>query len=1002
MNLFRRIICRLLFCSLVVHSQCDPCLAEDENQSQLGQRFQEQILPLLQEHCLTCHDQDQPEADLDLSQFGKLADVHRAQLTWEIILERVAASEMPPRDAQPLSAQQREEFVDWIRDARAHEAQRNAGDPGDVLARRLSNAEFDNCIRDLTGVDLRPTRTFPVDPANAAGFDNTGESLTMSPALLKKYLDAARTVAEHMVLTPRGIEFSPHPVMTDTDRDKYCVKRIVEFYQQQPTNLADYFVAAWSFQNRDSPELTLDKIARAHDVSPKYLRTIVSTLELQYDLGPLAQLRSLWQELKAIPLGHATTDQVSILCQQMSDYVYAVRKEFETYFGNLEIEGVHAGSQPLVLWKNKQYAAHRLTADFARLETPFIDATQDKSQKPHIPANSISMQMWKSLADDTQRERFKAECRVFCSVFPDAFFISERGRDYLNKPRDEQEKGRLLSAGFHSMMGYFRDDQPLVDLILDEPGRSELDALWQELDFFTAAPLRQYQGFLWFERTDSRFMRDAQFDFARPEDKAALTEPLIQKLSQVYLEKATANGGSTVALAAIADYFKEINQHIRWVENSRQTAEPLQLEALLAFAERAHRRPMSAQAKEELRQFYRSRRDDDGLDHPAALQDLLVALLMSPQFCYRTDLLRDTAELRALDDYELASRLSFFIWSSLPDAELMACAAAGELRKPAVLKHQTLRMLADSRVRGLATEFAANWLDFRRFEEHNSVDRQRFTTFDDDLRAAMFEEPIRFFMDVAQRNTSVLDLIYGKHTFVNQVLASHYGIDGLHWSDAEWQRVSNADQFGRGGLLPMAVFLTKNAPGLRTSPVKRGYWVVKRLLGERIPPPPPNVPELPNDETQLELPLREALARHREHESCAGCHDRIDAYGLVFEGYGPIGERRTVDLAGRSVDTTATFPDGKQCNSLAELIDFIRRDREADFLSNFNRKLLSYALNRGLQLSDDSLLEAMKVGSLDGQPLFHELVEKIVTSPQFLNKRGRDTASDNRPLETAP
>ena len=187
----------------------------------------------------------------------------------------------------------------------------------------------------------------------------------------------------------------------------------------------------------------------------------------------------------------------------------------------------------------------------------------------------------------------------------------------------------------------------------------------------------------------------------------------------------------------------------------------------------------------------------------------------------------------------------------------------------------------------------------------------------------------------------------------------------------------------------MAVFLTKNAPGLRTSPVKRGYWVVRRVLGENIPPPPPKVPELPNDETKLgELSLREALAKHREDKSCAGCHAHFDSMGLVFENYGPIGELRTKDLAGRTVDTKATFPGGQEGAGLEGLRDYIKAHRENDFLDNLCRKLLSYGLGRSLLLSDDPLIEQMRAKLATNGNRFSTLIEAIVTSRQFLNTRG--------------
>jgi len=330
----------------------------------------------------------------------------------------------------------------------------------------------------------------------------------------------------------------------------------------------------------------------------------------------------------------------------------------------------------------------------------------------------------------------------------------------------------------------------------------------------------------------------------------------------------------------------------------------------------------------------------------------------------------------------------------MPDEELLAHAAAGDLHKREVLLSQTRRMLRDPRVRGLATEFCGNWLDFRRFEEHNSVDRQRFPSFTNELRQAMFEEPIRYFVDVAQRDRSVLDFLYGADTFVNPSLAKHYGMPEPKGPD-EWLHVDDARRYGRGGLLPMAVFLTKNAPGLRTSPVKRGYWVVRRVLGERIPPPPPTVPELPKDEANLgKLTLPQVLARHREDKSCAACHQRFDSVGLVFEDFGPIGDRRTKDLGGRPVQTVATFPDGKDRTGLAGLREYLREKRQDDYVDNLCKKLFSYALGRSLILSDKKALEEMRARLVADRYAFGTLVEEIVTSPQFLNKRGRHDPRD--------
>jgi mono/diheme cytochrome c family protein len=979
--------------SVTVMLACLPGLPRvfGQDQEALAQTFAAQVHAMVQSHCLDCHDATTNEAQLDLSSVDSLEQVLEAPQVWQLIMERVAAGEMPPPDVEQPTAAERKAFVDWIQAFLDAEAARTAGDPGPVLARRLSNAEYDGSIRELTGVDIRPTRTFPVDPANAAGFDNSGESLAMSPGLLSKYLEAARTVADHMLLTPTGIVFAPHPVVTDTDRDKYCVKRIVDFYLQQPTDVADYLQAAWRYKHRTALELsemTLAEVATAQGISAMYLQAMWDALHdstVQY--GPLAKVQQQWQ---ALPPPPELTDPRAP-CESMRDYLIAARRLFEPKFDNLELRGIHSGSQSFVLWKNEQYANHRRTADFRQLEQ-----LQEKGEAPEIDADLVLP------TDASQRESFERDCQRFCELIPDAFFISERGRDYLDTPKEKQEKGRLLSAGFHSMMGYFRDDQPLMQLILNTAGQTRLNALWDELNFAAAAPRRQYQGYLWFERAESGFIRDPEFDFARPEDQDALTQPVIERFAEIYLAKAARGGekdkaAAEVPLQAIRDYFTNMNQQIRWVDATRATAEPLHIASMLQLAERAYRRPLTGLESDELTSYYRELRDVEGLNHEEAIQDMLVAVLVSPKFSYRLDLLSDSEQPRALNDYELASRLSFFLWSTIPDAELLQHAAEGDLHEPEVLKQQTRRMLADPRVRGLATEFGGNWLDFRRFEEHNSVDRQRFPSFDDELRTAMFEEPVRYFIDIAQQDRSILEFILGERTQVNRVLAAHYGMHELTIEGDEWVEVPNAQQYGRGGVLPMAVFMTKNAPGLRTSPVKRGYWVVKRLLGEHIPAPPPNVPELPADETQLgELTLRETLAKHREHASCAGCHNRIDSIGLVFEGFGPIGEQRQVDLGGRPVDAAATLPDGSQCNGLDDLRVYLQKQRSLDFVNNFNRKLLSYALGRSLQLSDQRLLNEMRdegqsaAGSDELGYRFVPLVEKIVTSPQFLNKRARD------------
>jgi hypothetical protein len=976
-----RTACLTLIAAGLLAGSAAPRMAADERPAaadDLERGFRETVRPFLDAYCLGCHCGEEPKGDMDLAAFATAEAVRADLARWGLVEEQLLGETMPPAKAEAHpSPEAREAILAWIDAARRYEAGRNAGDPGPVHARRLSNAEYDNTIRDLTGFDLRPTAEFPVDPANAAGFDNSSESLAMSPALVKKYLDAARSVASHLVLTPEGLAFSPHPMLADTDRDKYCVNRIIAFYNRQPTDYADYFLAAWRFRRREAaghPDATLDALADEAGLSRTYLATIWAALnDPGPTVGPLAALRELWRDLPA-----DDEDAARAGCTRMRDFVVDLRKQLVPDVPNLNARGINGGTQPFVLWKNRRMAANRMR---------YAGGAEKVEPKGLAPGSPAAAAMAVPGDPEALRE-YESSFEPFCRTFPDAFFVSERARVYL-QDMDVGNAGRLLSAGFHSMTGYFRDDEPLSALLLDERGRAELERLWREFHFITRDPLRQYSSYLWFERAESGFLRGTEFDFVRAEDRDAASAANIRKLAKVYLAKARRVGARDEAIRAIEDQYRIISEEIRRVEADWLRAEPAHVAALQDLAERAFRRPLSGEEREAVAAFYRALREEDGLDHEDAVRDTFAYLLMSPHFLYRVDLLAEGTGggVRPLSDHDLASRLSYFLWASMPDDELLARAEAGDLHEPEVLAGQARRMLRDKKARGLATEFAGHWLDFRRFEQHNSVDRGRFPAFDDTLRRSMFEEPVRYVLDVVQNDRSAYELLEGRHTFVNGPLARFYGITILDPGPDRWVRIDDATKYGRGGLLPMAVFLTQNSPGLRTSPVKRGYWVVKRLLGENIPAPPPDVPDLPDDEAKLgELTLREALARHRADASCASCHERFDSLGLAFEGYGPIGESRTLDLGGRPVETRVAFPNGDEGDGVAGLRAYLLSARRDEFADNLCRKLLAFGLGRTLLPSDDATVEVLRA-RLDGDGRFGGLIEAIVTSPQFLNKR---------------
>ena len=586
-----------------------------------------------------------------------------------------------------------------------------------------------------------------------------------------------------------------------------------------------------------------------------------------------------------------------------------------------------------------------------------------------------------------QRAQYEAAFAKFCAVFPDAFYIEERGRNYFDTTKD---RGRLLSAGFHNLMGYFRDDQPLYELVLDEKQQQELDEMWRELDFVASANIRTYMQFYLNEGGGARKAANGrERRLHDPKIKRSLPKRKSSKSPRIIWP---APAATRVAIKAIEDHFKWVNDGIRWVEKSRVDAEPSHLESLLDFAARAYRRPLTPDERDELQAYYHSLRGKDGLDHESAVRDCVVSVLMSPDFCYRIDLVEASpgGRIHPLSDYDLASRLSYFLWSSMPDKELLDHAAAADLQRPEVLTAQARRMLKDPQIRALAVEFGGNWLDFRRFEELNTVDRERFTAFTNELRTAMFEEPVRFMLDVFQTNRSVLDFLYANDTFVNPALARHYGMPEFNIGPNEWVRIDDANRYNRGGLLPMAVFLTKNAPGLRTSPVKRGYWVVKNVLGQRIPPPPAAVPELPRDEAKLDLPLREMLAHHREDPvvppatagsiRSAWCSKVSARLANVVKKTWPA----TRSITALLFPAAAKGPVSTVCDGISAIAG---RTISSKIYAASSWRTGS---NRSLILSDDVTIQEMRGKLADNDYRFSSLIESIVTSPQFLKKRGRD------------
>jgi hypothetical protein len=973
---------------------------------------------LVARYCHDCHKGDATEADVDLADFSTPGDLERRTKLWQQVGRVLAEGDMPPQDSDQPSADERRQLLDFVQAALAAEARKRAGDPGRVVLRRLSNAEYTFTIRDLTGVaTLDPAREFPVDGAAGEGFTNTGQALVMSPALVTKYLDAAKGIAAHAVLLPDGLRFSDSNERGDQvgealGRLRAFFSRFTVARDDTPAVVGqgiqldaghegflpiDRYLLALS-EARDATradEARLSALARDRSLSEKYLRTLWRMLESD-EAGEsllLDRLRAMWR---------AGADPATLAAEvrtwqdrlwKFNKVGFAARHVGRTGGPTAWLEPVTplANAQelriPLPPGRGRRLvlqagdAGDGATDDVVAWEIPRLaDAARAGDLVMRPPAMREI-----PLPDDLGGElvltaRIPPEAGPEATVQVHAAIVTgdeqptgidglAPARPFLAR-RDTAGWGRLTRS-FADHQGllppavcygrvvpvdevvtfnlYYREDERLRTLLLDEAEAATLNRLWDELLWVSREPLEIVDVY---EQMMEFITQEAEFRVLRES-----FEPV------------------QAVLAARADAFR----------SRLQAAEPAQVEAVIDFAARAFRRPLADAEGDRLRALYATFRGE-GLDHEAAVRLLLARVLVAPEFLYKIETPGPGREAAPVTGHELACRLSYFLWSSLPDAELLREAAAGRLHEPAVLRAQLGRMVADPKIRRLAEQFGTHWLHVENFDEHDEKSPTAFPEFAG-LREAMHEEAVLLLVDLFQRDRPIRSLLDADHTFLNDQLAAFYGIPGVE--GPQWRLVEGVRAHGRGGVLTLAAALAKQAGASRTSPILRGTWITEVLLGQRVPKPPQGVPPLAEAPPQG-LSERELTALHSRDAACAGCHARFDPYGFALEAFDAIGRRRERDVTGQPVDTTATLPDGAAVAGHADLARHLAAARGDAFVRQFCKKLLGYALGRETQLSDLPLLDAIdaRLESADGRVM--AAVEAIATSPQFLRIRGAE------------
>jgi mono/diheme cytochrome c family protein len=404
---------------------------------------------------------------------------------------------------------------------------------------------------------------------------------------------------------------------------------------------------------------------------------------------------------------------------------------------------------------------------------------------------------------------------------------------------------------------------------------------------------------------------------------------------------------------------------------------------LAALMRRAYRRPVTDSDLQKPLALYRQARE--GGDFEAGIEMATSAVLVNPHFLFRIE--RDPAGIAPgaaypISDLELASRLSFFLWSSIPDDELLDLAIADKLSQPEVLPRQVRRMLVDARSRALVSNFASQWLHLRNLEAA-TPDQRLYPDFDDNLRQAFRQETELHFEAMLREDRSVLDLLKADYTFLNERLARHYGIP--HVMGSRFRRVALEEESVRGGLLRQGSIHTVTSYATRTSPVIRGKWILENLLGMPPPPPPANVPALKDNTVSSTLSVRQRLAEHRANAACASCHQLMDPAGFSLENFDAVGRWRTVE-EGLPIDATGGLPDGSQFVGVSGLEKALL-DRPELFVRTLVEKLLTYALGRGVEPVDAPAIRKIVRDARAEDYRFSSLVVGIATSVPFTMRR---------------
>jgi Protein of unknown function (DUF1592)/Protein of unknown function (DUF1588)/Protein of unknown function (DUF1587)/Protein of unknown function (DUF1585)/Protein of unknown function (DUF1595)/Planctomycete cytochrome C len=936
--------------------------------------FQKNVAPLLQKYCYDCHGNGKHKGDVTLDSDKSIADVHRTAKKWETVMELVRTQQMPPDDAddQP-TAHERELIGGWI-ERELFQVDPANPDPGRVTIHRLNRVEYNNTIRDLVGVNFQPADDFPADNSGY-GFDNISSVLSLPPVLLEKYLRAARRITEEAIPTE-----IPHSQL-----QKFRANLMAVGFNAEGDR-GDGWMPLGALEE-DAVSQTAnfapgDYILRMHAwASPKgkYGSSDKPLAEAPIVASAMLDDNVLGEWKVAAPEDKPEMFELRISLPAGRHRLAIANRRVRGGANELNIRNGRVGPvQGGTVWVKT-----------VELEGPLPTATR------RFPAKDLEVSGEGSFTRDGTR------------------LLDREGEVAVKLTAPAEGEYILRAQAFSTQAGTdparmeFRiDGKALTTFDVLAPGRVVATAGQRVFSPLLLEPVPQvYEFRVKLPAGEHRFAAAYANDFADPENKnpnlrnrnlfiqhlevASLSEPASVPKRLEPMERLFAQAAIPPAKTGMAGMFARLTN-----AKAPPPAPAVQARSIIAsFSRRAWRRTVEPAELDDLMRLYDLAIKDGG-SFESGVKLALQGVLVSPYFLFRGDVgptvalgaakpaptLVGSARGRPIGEFALASRLSYFLWSSMPDDELLDLAERGMLRQN--LDAQVTRLLTSPKARALVTNFAGQWLEIRNLK-FAEPDKKLFPGFDDSLRSAMRGETEMFFEHIMRKDRSVMEFLTADYTFVNERLAKHYGLPNV--TGDELREVSLRST-PRRGVLTQASVLTIASNPTRTSPVKRGKWVLENLLGTPPPPPPPNVPDLPNDGKVVTGSLRHQMEEHRANPTCASCHSRMDPIGFGLENFDAIGAFREKD-GEFPVDAGGKLSTGESFASATELIGILSEKRRDQFIRNLSEKMLIYSLGRGVERSDRPAIDQIMKQVADGGYRFSALVLAITKSVPFDQQR---------------